>query len=484
MLAPTMWRGRHEVSARRAVALILLGIAAALLGGVAPLFGMRSGANVARAAGIASTPTMLADSTPALLYPSAGAPANHPASMFGAPYVAGHLIHFSEDLSHVTNGYTPDGFKWRWSFGDGTGFVYDASPTHAFASAGTYDISSQLYDTDNNGWIAEDSAQIEIVTTAPPNPPVAKITASATAVALDTPVTYDAAGSHALVGSNLTYLWNFGDGATASGPRVVHTFTQTGSGIVALIVTDGRGTRSLATSDILIVPELPRARLTASYTTILPGADVTFDASHSTPPTNPSGDTLTTFNWNFGDGDSVSGPPPIVTHTFQSPGRYTVTVQAIDQQGAPGTASVVVNVVSQPTTAQANGGPSWPLLGAVAAVLILFAGAFTLRGQRKRAALIQQRQAAMELARARRVKPAHARGQLPQPSPRIIDATIQPNPRAGQLPPRPVQPTRPVHPKINMPPNPDGTPTPPHPGAHPERPYTPSQPPENDDWLR
>jgi PKD repeat protein len=426
---------------------------------------------VVQACGLASTPTMLANSVPALLFPSAGAPAGHPVGQFGTPYVAGQTIHFGEDLSHVTNGYTPDVFRWRWNFGDGTAYSYDQSPTHVFATPGTYDVTSELYDLETNNWTFEDSAQIEIIATAPQNPPIAHITASATAVALGSTVSYDGSTSQAGADPHLTYLWNFGDGATATGPRVRHTFQVTGSGFVALIVTDGRGVRALATQPILVVPELPVARVSASYTTIIPGASITFDASRSTPPGTPAGDVLTTFNWNFGDGSSASGASPTVTHTFQAAGRYTVTVQAVDQQGAPGTARVVVTVVPSATTSSSG---SWPLFGSLAVVLVL-GGAFAIRAQRRRAAFIRQRQAAMELARARRVQPVRARGALPRPAPRVIDASVAPGPPMEPRLPRPITPTQQARSR--------GGPTPGSDTGH-----TADQPPdqraENDDWLR
>ena len=70
------------------------------------------------------------------------------------------------------------------------------------------------------------------------------VKASAEGVAIGGSVRFDAAGSHAQVGSTLTYFWNFNDGATATGPQATHTFAAPGKGFVALIVTDGRGARA------------------------------------------------------------------------------------------------------------------------------------------------------------------------------------------------------------------------------------------------
>lgn len=44
---------------------------------------------------------------------------------------------------------------------------------------------------------------------------------------------------------SLTYLWDFGDGTSDSGPGVEHTYSKQGEYIVSLTVTDGINTESL-----------------------------------------------------------------------------------------------------------------------------------------------------------------------------------------------------------------------------------------------
>lgn len=407
-------------AARRLLLLCVAAVVGMLAGTLAPLLAPPGGSPsvaVALACGLGNTPTMLANASPALLYPvTKDTPANAPIGVFPQDYVAGRPVAFVEDLSRVTSAPDIASMKWRWSFGDGSGYSYAPSPAHAYAASGTYEVRAQIYDSVSASWTDLDSAEISVIAAAPSSPPVARISASASAVALGGTVTFDAAGSHSRDGSALQYLWNFNDGSTATGPRVTHTFAIEGSGIVALIVTDGRGARTVSTTTMLVVTELPAAKLTASAASVAPGGAVTFDATHSVAPSDPPGDAIVEYDWRFGDGTpELTKRGPVVSHAFAKPGQYTVTVSAVDQQGAPGVANVTV-VVLAPGGAAAGAGRGWLLLGGGAAGLaLLVAGWLGLRAQRRRNALIHQRTAALELARARPIRTVGMQGASEHP---------------------------------------------------------------------
>ena len=359
----------------------------------------------ARACGLGGTPTMMADKQPSLMFPTVkNMPQDAPIGIFTDNYVAGQPISFVEDLSRVPNAPAPNSFRWRWVFGDGA-TSSEISPKHAYGAPGDYSVHSQILDTTSQLWTDMDSAQIHVIAQALPNPPVAKATSSVYAVALGQPITFDATGSHAQDGSNVTYLWNFNDGTTATTPHASHAFAIPGSGVVALTVTDGHGARNTATVNVLVAPELPQAALTASQRSAPVGATVSFDASQSVAPTQPAGDQLVKYTWDFGDGTpQVATTAPAVSHTFHKAGRFVVTVQAIDTQGAPGAATVEVVVGALGDTSI---GPNWFLIGASVAALIgvVVGGYLAVQAQRRRNALIRQHEAALELARARRAQP-------------------------------------------------------------------------------
>lgn len=372
--------------------------------------------SVARACGLGNSPTMLANTRPALLYPVTGnVPKDQPIGIFALDYVARTPVTFGEDLSRVSGAPPADTLKWRWNFSDGSGWISGLNPAHTFGVAGTYNVYAQIYDTSSNGWTDLDSAQIHVIGSLPANPPTAKATSSATSIEIGTDVTFDATRSQSADGSALTYLWNFNDGETATGAKVTRKFGAPGQGFVALIVTDKRGAKAVATIDVVIVPELPKASLSVSATTATVGQTVNFDASRSSPPSNPPGDTLIRYQWDFGDGSAVSTTnSPETTHVFTTVGTYAVKVGAIEQSGAMSQASQTVTIVAAGAPSGA-GGVNWLLLavGIVALLGGATLGYLAWQGRRERLAMVRQRSRAQEFIRAKRVNPPPSR--RPQP---------------------------------------------------------------------
>jgi PKD repeat protein len=385
----------------------VLGLAAAA-GALFPLIGNTQSATLL-ACGLGNTPTMEANSAPALLYPvTTNVPADQPIGIFALNYAAGQSIKFNEDMSRMIGAPPQKSLQWRWSFGDGTQST-EIAPSHIYQNPGTYSVESDILS--DGTWTFFDSSQIKVLPSTYSNLPIAKATASAHIIGLGGKITFDAAGSHSEDGSNLTYLWNFNDGSTATGSKVTHTFGIVGKGIVALIVTDGRGARGVATVNIQIVQQLPTAAISASLTTIGTGNAVTFDASGSTPPSTPTGDQIVKYAWSFGDGTpQVTTSTPRVTHRFNHAGTFTVTVEAIDQQGVPGTATIAITVVALSGT---SGPPPWILYGGLGLIVAILAlgGYLLYSNQRRRLELAREQETAMERERLRRARSVGSQSQ-------------------------------------------------------------------------
>jgi len=77
-------------------------------------------------------------------------------------------------------------------------------------------------------------------------PPAAVITASATSGNIPFIASFNASQSVDPDGTIAAYTWNFGDGSSASGSAVTHTFTAAGTYSVSLTVTDNQGAMSAA----------------------------------------------------------------------------------------------------------------------------------------------------------------------------------------------------------------------------------------------
>ena len=70
-------------------------------------------------------------------------------------------------------------------------------------------------------------------------PPLAAINATPGSGAAPLTVSFSAAGSRDPDGDSLTYAWDFGDGATASGVTATHTYTEPGTYTASVSVSDG-----------------------------------------------------------------------------------------------------------------------------------------------------------------------------------------------------------------------------------------------------
>ena len=105
---------------------------------------------------------------------------------------------------------------------------------------------------------------------------------------------------------------------------------------------------------------------TAAFTVSTPdvtGSPITFDASASNDP-NPGG-SITNYHWDFGDGTTpVDTSSPSITHTYSTPGAYTINLTVTDVETDMATATPQTITVDEPPTAAFTSSPSNPGVGA------------------------------------------------------------------------------------------------------------------------
>ncbi len=89
----------------------------------------------------------------------------------------------------------------------------------------------------------------------------------------------------------------------------------------------------------------PNQAPTASFTSTPVNLDASFDASKSADADG----TIASYAWDFGDGQTGTGVTP--THTYATPGTYTVTLTVTDDKGATGTAQAQVTATEKPNAA-------------------------------------------------------------------------------------------------------------------------------------
>lgn len=172
-----------------------------------------------------------------------------------------------------------------------------------------------------------------------PLPPVASFTVSPDNGIAPLPVIFDAVASNDPDGSIDTYEWDYGDGNTGTGMTQTHTYTSAGSYNARLIVTDEGGKTDTAFQTVQV--DAPNAPPVASFTASLNAGPapllVSLDASASTDD-----DQITAYTWDFGDGNNGTGVN--TSHTFTTPGTYTVQLIVSDQEGLSDTATSTVEV--------------------------------------------------------------------------------------------------------------------------------------------
>ena len=128
----------------------------------------------------------------------------------------------------------------------------------------------------------------------------------------------------------VSYAWDFGDGGTATGATPNHDFLTSGTRDVTLTVTDDEGTTGSVVIPVSVVRT--NANPTASFTMSCTFLNCSFDA-------NASGDSdgnVTSYAWDYGDGDTDTTAVPTSSHAFDAAGTYVVTLTVTDNDDGTG----------------------------------------------------------------------------------------------------------------------------------------------------
>lgn len=225
--------------------------------------------------------------------------------------------------------------SWSWNFND-TGASAEQSPTHRFASPGTYRVSLTI--TTRAGQTVSTFRDITVLNA----PPIAAFTFSPAAPRLGEMVTFSAAGSSDPDGRIVSYEWDFdGDGVTdATGSSVTHGFDIVGARPVTLRVTDDSGAWSSVTHPVPVQTTPPTAAFTFTPTNPNTGQVITFDSGGSTNP----GGTIILREWDFNNDGHTDATGLQVTHSFATAGAYPVTLKVTNSDGGVGVITHVVPV--------------------------------------------------------------------------------------------------------------------------------------------
>jgi PKD repeat protein len=145
---------------------------------------------------------------------------------------AGQQVTFNASSSEDKDGEIT---SYSWKFGD-EGIANEETASHSFTSPGLYDVNLTVTDSQGkkDSWICK-------VNVTGNESPIARFTCNPSAPFPLRDVVFDGAESLDVDGTIMSYEWNFGDGATATGVTATHQYTYAGLYYVNLTVTDDKG---------------------------------------------------------------------------------------------------------------------------------------------------------------------------------------------------------------------------------------------------
>jgi PKD repeat protein len=155
-------------------------------------------------------------------------------------------------------------------------------------------------------------------------------------------VNFDGSGSTCSEGEIDEYNWDFGDGTSANGIKVNHTYNTAGKFTVRLEVVKG----TVSDEDTCLVTVVP--------VNVPPVADagenkiafateiIEFDATGSYDPDG----VIVSYYWDFGDDSFAEGA--VVKHSYERKATYRVTLTVTDNDGAEDQDTCVVTIRNAP----------------------------------------------------------------------------------------------------------------------------------------
>lgn len=252
------------------------------------------------------------------------------------------------DISTINSG-TITG--WQWSFGDGN-VSQQQNPSHTYSNAGAYTITLAV--TSAAGCTTTLSQPVNVYAL-----PVANFTMPNACAGSSIHFTNSSASSS---GSITSYQWSFGDGGTATTQSPNHTYSTAGIYNVSLMIGTSGGCTDTVMKQV-VVYSLPDANF--SSTKVCRGLATTF-----TDLSSVSGNNISTWHWDFGDGTTSTQQNP--NHTYNTQGNFNAQLIVQTAYGCSDTVRFPVKVYKLPT---ADAGPNQNICRGISATLTGTGGA-------------------------------------------------------------------------------------------------------------
>ena len=198
-----------------------------------------------------------------------------------------------------------------YAFGDGA-TSSQPNPTHTYTAPGNYTITQTV-----SGPCGPVSATQQVTIIAPPT---AGFTVAPRTACIGSPVTINSTTTGAATA--FAYVVTAPDGTTAtfSQPNFTYVPTLAGAYTIRLTASNAAGSDATTLAGAIAALAPPTANFNVSFS----GTTAAFQGS-VTPVLPGAG---VTYSWDFGDGQTGAGANP--SHTYASPGTYTVRLTAFN----------------------------------------------------------------------------------------------------------------------------------------------------------
>lgn len=249
-----------------------------------------------------------------------------------ASFTASDTAGCSPIVVQFTDQSTGSPTSWSWDLGNG-GNSSLQNPSATYINPGTYMVI--LTATNANG-SSKDTAYITVYAS-----PQIAFSADTTAGCGTKTVSFTNTTVPGGTGS-VSYLWDFGDGASSTATSPMYTYTSPGTYTVSLVVTNSLGcTKTLKKTNYITVLSKPTANFSTTDTfRCNPPYNVSFSNSSSG---------ASSYTWDFGDGSSSTATTP--SHTYTASGSYTVRLIASSANGCTDTITKTNYIVVDSSTA-------------------------------------------------------------------------------------------------------------------------------------
>ncbi|MEE4113372.1 MAG: PilC/PilY family type IV pilus protein [Desulfobacteraceae bacterium] len=232
--------------------------------------------------------------------------------------------------------------SWSWDFGNGETATVQNPQGILFTQEGAYTATLTVKETDGDQHTA--SVVINVSDT---GPTATLDVEETTGVEPFTATFFNQSNSYDGINSS---TWDFGDGTTITAGGLsnqTHEYLTEGTYTVTLTVSEADGNSHSVSTTITVQDAEPDVDFSVSPTSGVAPLAVTFTDKSTVY------DGAASYGWSFGDGTSSSQQN--TSHTYNSPGTYTVTLAVTDGDGSAITKTVQIEVLANADDPDADG---------------------------------------------------------------------------------------------------------------------------------